>query len=307
LGVKAVVQQGLVPNNAKDVAGLMVGASDFDLAKSGITILPGAICEHLTSAGGILTKSDFQTPLSEFLRFGAAGASGTVAEPRALQAKFPLPSLQLHYARGCSLAESFYQSIGGPYQLLIVGDPLCQPWAAIPKVAVAGIKADDKVKGTISVTPSGLGQRGVAVGIFELYIDGRLVGRSTAGATAEIDTTKLADGFHELRVVGIESSPVETQGRVILAFTVQNGDAALEFKTALYRVKAGDTVKVSVRQAGATGVTIRQNSRDLASVKGEAGDVEIAAAQLGRGPNDLQAFSEGTSPLISAPLRIWVE
>ena len=32
-----------------------------------------------------------QTPLSEFLRFGAAGSSGTVVEPFAIQAKFPHP------------------------------------------------------------------------------------------------------------------------------------------------------------------------------------------------------------------------
>ena len=55
-------------------------------------------------------------------------------------AKFPLPSIQLHYVRGCSLAEAFYQSVSGPYQLLIVGDPLCQPWAVIPKITVAGVK-----------------------------------------------------------------------------------------------------------------------------------------------------------------------
>ena len=98
LGVSAKVQQGRVPNGAKDVTGLMVGFSDFDLAKSDIVIRPGAICEHLTSCGGIMTDVKAQTPLSEFLRHGAAGASGTVVEPRAIQAKFPLPSLQLHYA-----------------------------------------------------------------------------------------------------------------------------------------------------------------------------------------------------------------
>ena len=307
LGVKAVVQQGQVPNNAKDVTGLMVGASDFSLAKAGITIRPGAICEHLTSAGGILTKSDFQTPLSEFLRFGAAGASGTVAEPRAIQAKFPLPSLQLHYARGCSLAESFYQSISGPYQLLIVGDPLCQPWAAIPKALVTGIKADEKVKGTISVTPSGVAKGGASVGTLEMFIDGRLIGRSKPGATADIDTTKLPDGYHELRVVGIEAGPIETQGRLIIPFTVQNHDATLEFKTSTRIVKSAGNIQMSVRQPGATAITIRQNSRDLASVKGEAGDVVIAASQLGPGPNTLQAFSEGSVPAVSAPVRIVVE
>jgi hypothetical protein len=64
---------------------------------------------------------------------------------------------------------------------------------------------------------------------------------------------------------------------------------------------------MSVRQPGATAITIRQNSRDLASVKGEAGDVVIAASQLGRGPNTLQAFSEGSVPAVSAPVRIVVE
>ena len=89
-GGHAVVQQGRIPTGAKDVAGMMVGTADFNLAKEGVKILPGAICEHLTSDGGIITPGDGQTPLSEFLRAGAAGASGTVAEPRALQAKFPL-------------------------------------------------------------------------------------------------------------------------------------------------------------------------------------------------------------------------
>ena len=60
-----------------------------------------------------------QTPLSEFLRFGAAGASGTVTEPYSPSpTKFPSPMIQVHYARGCTLAEAFYQSVSGPYQLL---------------------------------------------------------------------------------------------------------------------------------------------------------------------------------------------
>jgi len=37
--------------------------------------------------------------------------------------------MQVQYCRGWSLAESYYQSLSGPYQLLIIGDPLCRPWA----------------------------------------------------------------------------------------------------------------------------------------------------------------------------------
>ena len=114
LGVPAKVQQGSVPEGAKDVTGLMVGAADFSLAKSAIVIRPGAICEHLTSAGGILTAGNFQTPLSEFLRHGAAGASGTVAEPYAIQAKFPLPSLQLHYAAAARWPRPFISPSAAP-------------------------------------------------------------------------------------------------------------------------------------------------------------------------------------------------
>lgn len=304
-GARAVVQQGRVPNGAKDVAGMMVGATDFNLTKEGIQILPGAICEHLTSEGGIMMpEATQQTPLSEFLRHGAAGASGTVAEPRALQAKFPLASLQLHYARGCSLAEAFYQSVSGPYQLLIVGDPLCQPWAAIPTISVGGVKANDKVKGTLSLMPSGP----TGVGNFELYIDGLLVSRQLAGKPFSLDTTKLSDGYHELRVVGIRSDAIETQGRQVVPVVVDNHSAGVELKASPGgRVSLSAKLKVSVRQPGAKSITVRQNSRELGHVMNESGEIEIPAASLGHGPTTLQAFSEGPAPAASAPLQMYVE
>ena len=52
------------------------------------------------------------------------------------------------------LIDRVYQSIMGPYQILIVGEPLCQPWASFPKILVEGIKADEKVKGKITIKPS---------------------------------------------------------------------------------------------------------------------------------------------------------
>jgi hypothetical protein len=77
-GVRARVLEGTIPNGAQDVAGIMAGFDTFDVAAAGNVIRPGAICEHLTSAGGILSKKGYQTPLTDFLRHGAAGASGTV-------------------------------------------------------------------------------------------------------------------------------------------------------------------------------------------------------------------------------------
>jgi hypothetical protein len=306
-GARAKVLQGRLPDEAKDVTGLMIGTPDFNLAKSSIVIRPGAICENLTSNGGLLfdRKKD-QTPLTEFLRNGAAGASGTVFEPYAIQAKFPLPSLQLHYARGCSLAEAFYQSISGPYQLLIVGDPLCQPWATPPRISVQGIKTGETVKGTVSITASGVAA-GRAPSIIEVFIDGKRVSHQTPGKAFEIDTTKYADGFHELRLVAIAPDAIETQGRLIVPFNVANHEANLQFNASPTQAKFLEKLRLTVRQSGAKFITIRQNSRELARVEGEAGEVEIAVAKLGRGPSVLQAFSEGSVKAVSPPVRVLVE
>jgi hypothetical protein len=94
---------------------------------------------------------------------------------------------------------------------------------------------------------------------------------------------------------------------VIVPFNVGNHDATLEFKVSPYQVKFIDKLRFTVRQPGATGITIRQNSRDVARVEGEAGEVELAAATIGRGPSTLQAFSEGNSKAVSAPVRVLVE
>jgi hypothetical protein len=307
-GIRAVVARGTIPQNAKDVAGLMTGVPTFDWAQSRSTILPGAICDHLTSSGGVLRAGAAQTPLTEFLRYGAAGASGTVKEPRAIQAKFPLASLHLHYVRGCSLAESFYQSVSGPYQLLIVGDPLCQPWARFPTVALEKLEPGQTVAGALSIAPTTSAAGPLKASAFELFVDGRLVARSRPGQTISVNTPKLADGYHELRLVGTAAGAIETQGRRIVPIVVKNQQAELQIDVSPQGfVSHGGKLSVSVRQTGARAIAIRQNSREVARVQGEAGDAQIESSTLGLGPTTLQAFSEGETPAVSAPVRIRIE
>jgi uncharacterized protein (TIGR03790 family) len=307
LGVPAQVLPGKIPRGAKDIAGLMVGAAKFDFASAGDTILPGAICEHLTSTGGALKIDSAQTPLTDFLRFGAAGASGTVAEPYAIQAKFPLPSIHVHYARGCSLAESFYQSIAAPYELLIVGDPLCQPWAVFPQIGVDGVAPNQEVHGPLSITPTTSAKPGRTVKAFETFVDGRLVAQSTPGKTLTIDTTKLIDGYHELRVVGFANNAIETQGRAIVPFQVNNHGGSVE----LSLVPGDDAlssfaVRVVVRQPNAKQILVMNNGRKLGQVDGSEGEVQISAEDLGRGLVALQAVSNGEAAAASAPLLVHV-
>ncbi|MEX2092399.1 MAG: hypothetical protein WD971_06960, partial [Pirellulales bacterium] len=210
----------------------------------------------------------------------------------------------IHYARGCSLAESFYQSVAGPYMLLVVGDPLCQPFAVAPQVAVEGIKAGQEVKGTLTIKATATTVPLQRVGTFELFVDGRLLARFAPGRAPQLDTTKLSDGYHELRVVAVNADAIETRGRLILPIVVNNHGQKLEFTVSSQFVAATDQVRITARQAGATSIVVRQNRREVARFQGAAGEIAVLAATFGRGPVTLQAESAGPAATLSQPLRL---
>ncbi|OQW95728.1 MAG: hypothetical protein BWK77_06980 [Verrucomicrobia bacterium A1] len=115
-------------------------------SKAGSTFMPGSLVESLTSWSGILDASAYgQFRMTQHLGLGVAGTSGSVTEPYAISGKFPAARMHAHYARGCSLGEAFYQSVSTPYHLLIMGDPLCRPFAQIPEVTVTNLSDGDTV------------------------------------------------------------------------------------------------------------------------------------------------------------------
>ncbi len=132
LGVAAEVRDGVLPPRDALVVGATIGIATFDWPAGGAHIVPGAWCDHLTSTGGCLQAGAGQTPLTAFLRAGAAGAGGTVAEPLNHPQKFPSAFMHLHRVRGLTLVEAVYRSMAGPYQYLAVGDPLSRPWPGKP-------------------------------------------------------------------------------------------------------------------------------------------------------------------------------
>jgi hypothetical protein len=297
LGVKSEIVTGKLPIGKRDVAGLMTGSADFDVPGSGSKIVPGAICENLTSFGGIFTPSAGQTPLSAFLRAGAAGSSGTVIEPYAIQAKFPHAAIQVHYARGATLAEAFYQSVRSPYQLLVVGDPLCRPWAAIPIVEAViapdamAIQPGDTLAGAVELEPRGTvpGEKGITVDRFEMFVDGVRFAQCGPGERFTLDTTTMADGHHELRVVAIDSSPVETQGRWIMPVSFRNYSRSLSLAAEPPRVKPDGTVRVTVKGQGLEGIVIFAMGRVLGREAKPEATIEVPAELLGRGMVTIRA------------------
>ncbi len=310
LGVNAEIVTGKLPVGKKDVAGLLTGTRNFDWKASQSAILPGAICENFTSYGGIFEFNDGQQRLTDFLRAGAAGSSGTVIEPFALAAKFPSAFVQVHYARGCSLAEAFYQSTASPYQLIVVGDPLCRPWATIPTVTVDRLTPQGTLRGKVILHPAGE-VNGKPLDRFELFVDGMQAARCAANDTLEFDTANFPDGAAEIRVVGIEGSHIETQGRLVVPVKFDNRKRKVELTSSAKGTATWDEpVKIEASAPGATKILLFQAMRPVGTINGEKGEIEIKPEEFGLGPVTIQARAifddDPKDAALSAPLALTI-
>jgi hypothetical protein len=291
LGVDAKLLDGVLPDGKADVVGAMIGTSDFNWKSSKSTILPGAIVEHLTSFGGMLEEGAGQTPFTEFLRYGAAGSSGTVTEPFALQAKFPFSFMHVHYAKGCTLAEAYYQSLTGPYQLLICGDPLCRPWAKIPKVCFESPKANETLKGNAVLGAAAEAEGKISE--YTFFVDGiqrETIKTDAVKAEFKLDTTTLQNGWHEFSVVTTLADPVMIQGRAAMVARVANESInATVSKPAEKELRWDKPLELEASIPGAKTIEFIHNGVPVARIDGEKGKASIDLRSLGQGPAHLQA------------------
>lgn len=304
LGHKTRIIKDAIPIGQDDVLGLTMGAANFKWKSGGSEIVPGAICDNLTSYGGVMYRAG-QTKCTEFLVNRAAGASGTVVEPYALQAKFPHPLIHAHYARGATLAEAFYQSVHGPFQLLIVGDALCKPFAAIPALKATGVEPESVISGAIEISLD-FSESPVTCSTMELYFDGQLIKTKPVTESFRFDSNKIADGYHEIRVVGIADGLLATTGSTVLPVFVNNQGFRVELSTDRNAFRIEDDVKLKVRSNYGERIVLRQNFRELAKESGQEVEFTVPASQLGRGPVKLTAvaFDDKGIPVSSVPLKL---
>jgi uncharacterized protein (TIGR03790 family) len=90
--------------------------------------LPGAIADHLTSFGGMLTDSSQMSAL-KWLEAGATGSYGTVVEPCNFPQKFSDPAILIgRYVNGDTLIEAYWKSVAWPGQGVFIGEPLAIPF-----------------------------------------------------------------------------------------------------------------------------------------------------------------------------------
>jgi uncharacterized protein (TIGR03790 family) len=95
--------------------------------------LPGAMTDHLTSSGGVLTGTE-QMNILDWLAAGATASYGAVVEPCNFPVKFPHPGIAIYYyLKGNSLIEAYWKSVAEPGQGIFIGEPLAKPFATKPK------------------------------------------------------------------------------------------------------------------------------------------------------------------------------
>jgi len=93
-----------------------------------LEFMPGAIADHLTSAGGQLNGGKQMSAL-RWLEAGATGSYGTVVEPCNILGKFPSPGLVMEaYGSGRTLLEAYWQSVQQPGEGIFIGEPLATPF-----------------------------------------------------------------------------------------------------------------------------------------------------------------------------------
>ncbi len=316
LGLKGEIVSQPVPEGRTGILGLTLGTPTANWGASRSQFAPGAIADNLTSTGGVLRHAGSQTPLSEFLRYGAAGASGTVVEPYAIAEKFPSPLIHVHYARGCSLAESFYQSVSGPYQLIVVGDPLCRPWAKLPRPELPPDALGETISGTIELRPT-LAEGSPACDRWELWVSGQRVAQAASDEPLRWDSSQLADGEHDLTLVAIEASDIETQGRLSRPVRIDNHGRRCEVTwqgsaaQGPTRVRWGEPISLQARSEGAERIAFLQGTRVVAQIDGAEGQTQLDPQPLGLGPVTLRPVAQlpGTPPALvyGKPLRLELE
>ena len=309
LGLDADVIKTTMPTTSQTVTGLMVGSPEVDFSDRKWKFAPGAVAESLTSLGGAFGNRK-QTKLTDYLHAGAAISSGAVVEPYSIQAKFPHPMMYCYYAQGMSAIESYFLSVLSPYQLLIVGDPACQPFAVAPPVLldISQTEAEDDAQRQVSILarpiPNALfrmaDSRNIRVRAVEVYLNGRFqqsipltkrihlklppesVGvLSVRAVLVGQDSSEPRVSFHkELDLKGDLPTPVAkiVQGRNASKSLSDDGAKAKAITIAL-RCKGADTI--DVMHAGVV----------VGTCKGDEGTVKINAKRLGAGPLSFQVIA----------------
>ncbi|MEL6104791.1 MAG: hypothetical protein AAFU85_02085 [Planctomycetota bacterium] len=293
-GHETEVFRGNLPTQGGPIAGLMTGFTRVELEGGPWNLVPGAIAENLTSYGGIYDRKASHTRITDFLHAGACMSSGAVEEPFSLPYKFPSPMLYAFYAQGLSAIESFYQSIASPYQLLIVGDPLTQPFARAPDETIeASLFSEGERRVRLTRRTLGLKVPKSPTKLVEVSINGRRV--QNAPPVPNIDIRLPEDGAGVLDVRATLVGLDRTEPRLSFVTEVdlageQPTPTATILKTRSGIEGDGDigsaatAIEFELSAEGADQIALTHLGVVVATLNADQGKVTVETKELGGGP-----------------------
>ncbi|TWU02578.1 hypothetical protein [Stieleria varia] len=304
MGHQTEVFSGDQPAEGGAIVGLMTGRPTIQFRSMPWKLVPGSIAENLTSLGGAYNL-DGHTKLTEFLHAGAAMSSGAVAEPYALQQKFPLPMMYAFYAKGVSAIEAFYLSVASPYQLLIVGDPMTQPFSRAPAELI------DMQLATEGQTMIELQRRALGLTLpktntvaINILVEGRMAQTSPAVPKIRINLPADASGVLEIRATLIGADPTMPQVGFIEEIELQGPhpspsamaadapkDDPTKDPTEKIAANEGQQIKLSLTCPGADSIRLMHFGSEVARLDDSQGTVTVDASALGSGPLRFTPFA----------------
>jgi hypothetical protein len=305
-GVIATVTTNF-PVGKQNIMGILMGAETVDPSAVG-SFAPGAMAEHLTSWSAEFQKK--QTKMTEWLKAGATASAGAVVEPYSNPNKFPSARFYLHYASGCTMLESFYQSIACPLQTLLLGEPLARPYA--PRIRVKLLGAD-VIKNEFTYVARAISQLSDVEYRYSFLLDGKLMKADSDTPELFLSATTVSDGYHELRAVAWPYRTIEYGAFAEKAFTVNKTGRSLMIDTGSI-VKTGKyTHGIRLKPGGAEAPeTVRLvHGERILDEKRYADDVVLTLDEqlTGEGPVRIQAvavYSDGME-VASPPLSVTIQ
>ena len=305
-----IVEKDLPPRGA-ECSGVMFGTPQFQWNESGAKLLPGSIADNLTSLGGAMTTAS-QTKATELLRFGAAASSGAVTEPFSIQQKFPHPMIHVHYVDGLTAAEAFYNSVLCPYQLLIVGDPLCQPYCNPPRFTIEtkNDKDLDNKPVVLTLKPEE-SPATTEPEVLQGVLDGVLRTQDPFDPNVQMRFNKSDLGAHEIRLIAKAAKPIEQRFEQAFWITIGKENEQIRLVAPKnWQLNAGKPLVVSIARNGEFGeIKIVHDFEVVGTLPEKETSLEISPSKVGYGPVRLHAeYQMGKGQVVrSLPVVVQVE
>lgn len=300
----------VLPGGSHDCLGIMTGAASPNIDGSDITIIPGAFCDHLTSWAATFDKSQ-QVKVSRWIVKGASGSWGQVEEPCNYAGKFPIANIHTNYFQGLSLGEAIFRSVSFvPFQGLLYGDPLTQPFTHIPVVDMPDLPAMADGTGPLFLAYTGSTTHPTAgVSSFELIVDGDKLADVFSPFPLVLPAHLLTTGWHEVRLLGKDNTNIKAAGSFVGAIEIVRPDTSLALAAA--GPTAGDLDTAYSFTLDATGddiveVRLISNARVLDASARCGATMAVFGSTLGAGAVRVQgeALHADGSITRSAPIEL---